>query len=482
MDLCKSAPNHLVPDIRYPTRARHQGFPVTVLTRRERFVSKNLPVPRILIAGTHSGCGKTTIARGLMQAFTSQGLVVQPFKVGPDFIDPTHHTTICGRNSRNLDPFMMGEEGVRETFVKASRGADIAVIEGVMGMFDGLDGTLEASTAHVAELVGTPVILVVDVKGMSRSAHAIVSGFTSSQGGERIAGVIFNRLGSDRHRSLIERSADRNILGWMKRRPGLELKSRHLGLVMASEVDTDAAAGDAVSEDCDTGAILEIARNTSPFEVPEPLPDDPGDRPVIGIARDEAFCFYYQDNLERLVASGAELVFFSPIRDPLPKTDAIYLGGGYPELHAGALEVSSATKAVTAAADRGMPIYAECGGLLFLTRGIRTDREYRMAGVLPACAEMTTSVQALGYSDGRGSGKNSYISPGMKIKGHEFHYSRIECMPDARFIVELSRGNGISGGKDGLSEHETAGSYTHSYFTREFSDSFVNAARMFKRQ
>ncbi|MCU0629906.1 MAG: cobyrinate a,c-diamide synthase [Methanoregulaceae archaeon] len=442
----------------------------------------NIRIPRILIAGTHSGCGKTTISRGLMQAFTSQGLVVQPFKVGPDFIDPTHHTSICGRASRNLDPFMMGEDRVRETFVKASRGADIAVIEGVMGMFDGLDGTLEASSAHVADLLGTPVLLVVDVKGMSRSAHAIIRGFAGYPGGERIAGVIFNRLGSGRHRSLIERSVDGKVLGWVKRRPGLEVKSRHLGLVMASELGNDTAAGDAVREDCDTGAILEIARKTDPLPYTEELPDETGERPVIGVARDEAFCFYYQDNLDLLAASGADLVFFSPIHDPLPKTDALYLGGGYPELHAGALESSATTNAVAAAADRGMPVYAECGGLLFLSRGIYSDREYRMAGVLPACAEMTGTVQALGYSDGRASGKNSYIRPGMKIKGHEFHYSRIECMPGARFVIDLSRGKGISGGRDGLSEHETTGSYTHSYFSTEFSRAFVNAARIFKRQ
>ncbi|MEI6292332.1 MAG: cobyrinate a,c-diamide synthase [Methanomicrobiales archaeon] len=442
----------------------------------------DLRIPRILIAGTHSGCGKTTVARGLMQAFTSQGLVVQPFKVGPDFIDPTHHTTICKRNSRNLDPFMMGENGVRETFVKASIGADIAVIEGVMGMFDGLDGTLDASTAHVADLLSTPVLLVVDVKGMSRSAHAIVRGFESSPGGERIAGVIFNRLGSERHRSLIERSAGRNVFGWMKRRPGLEVKSRHLGLVMASEIENGAAAGDAVSEDCETGAILELARNTKPLPFSEELPDKTGDRPVIGIARDEAFCFYYQDNLDLLAASGADLVFFSPIHDALPKTDALYLGGGYPELHAGALEISTTTSAIAVVADEGMPIYAECGGLIYLTRGILSDREYRMAGILPACTEMTGSVQALGYSDGRAIGKSSYIHPGMAIKGHEFHYSRIECMPDARFIIDLSRGKGISGGRDGMSEHETTGSYTHSYFSREFSRAFVNAARIFGKQ
>jgi cobyrinic acid a,c-diamide synthase len=417
-----------------------------------------------------------------MQAFTSQGLVVQPFKVGPDFIDPSHHSAICGRTSRNLDPFMMGENGVTDTFIRASRGADIAVIEGVMGMFDGLDGTLEASTAHVAGILNSPVLLVVDVKGMSRSANAVVSGFTGYPGGERIKGIIFNRLGSDRHRTLIERSADRKILGWMKRRPELEVKSRHLGLVMASELDRDTAAGDAVSEDCDTGAILGIARNTSPFPVPETQPEIQGERPVIGVARDEAFCFYYQDNLDLLVASGADLVFFSPIHDHLPDMDALYLGGGYPELHAGALEISPATEEVAAAADNGIPVYAECGGLLYLSRGIHLDREYRMAGVLPACAEMTASVQALGYSDGRGRGKNSFISPGMTIKGHEFHYSRLECEPDARFLIELSRGKGINGCRDGLSEHETTGSYTHSYFTREFSVSFVNAARKFKRR
>ncbi len=415
-----------------------------------------------------------------MEAFTSEGLIVQPFKVGPDFIDPTYHTAICGRDSRNLDPFMMGENGVRETFVRASRGADIAVIEGVMGMFDGLDGTLEASTAHVADLLSTPVILVVDVKGMSRSAHAIVNGFTGFPGGERITGVIFNRLGSDRHRSLIERSAETNIVGWMKRRTGLEVMSRHLGLVMASELDLDGAAGDAVREDCDIEAILDIARKTRPLPVVGPLPEVTGDRPVIGVARDEAFCFYYKDNLDLLVASGAELVFFSPIHDPLPETNALYLGGGYPELHAGALEASAVTKEVRVASDRGMPIYAECGGLLYLTRGISSDREYRMAGVLPACAEMTRSVQALGYSDGSACGNNSFIRTGLSIKGHEFHYSHIDCTSDARFIVDLSRGKGIFNGKDGLSEHETTGSYTHSYFTRKFSDSFVHAARMFK--
>jgi len=443
-------------------------------------MSEHAQIPGIIIAGTHSGCGKTTVARGLMQAFRERGFVVQPCKVGPDFIDPSHHTAICGRVSRNLDPFMMGEEGVVRSYVRACRGADIAVVEGVMGMFDGLDGTAESSTAHVAELLSLPVLLVVDVRGMSRSAHAVVRGFCSMPGGERIRGVIFNRLGSPRHRDLIERTLGPLPVGWMKRREGLEVRSRHLGLVMASEVVDDGTSGNAVAEDCDLDEILRIARSAPPLCTGDEMQPGGGDRPVIGIARDEAFCFYYQDNLDSLVAAGADLCFFSPVRGEMPEMDALYLGGGYPELHAAALANSPAMDGIRAAADQGMPIYGECGGLLALAGSITTDREYRMAGVLPATATMTGSVAALGYSDGRATGRNSFVHEGMQIRGHEFHYSRVECPADARFLFRLTRGKGIAAGMDGLFEHETVGSYTHSYFSAEFSGAFVSAARKFR--
>jgi cobyrinic acid a,c-diamide synthase len=197
-------------------------------------------IPRIVIAGTHSGCGKTTIATGLMTALSARGLKVQPFKVGPDFIDPTHHTAICGRHSRNLDPFMMGEDGVLATFGRACKGADIAVIEGVMGMFDGLEGTEISSTAHVAKILAAPVALVVDVGGMSRSANAIVKGCTGFDPSVDFAGVIFNRVGSPNHRRMIEASLEVRPLGWVPRSQGVEVKSRHLGLQMAGEVDVRA--------------------------------------------------------------------------------------------------------------------------------------------------------------------------------------------------------------------------------------------------
>ena len=292
-------------------------------------------IPRIVIAGTHSGCGKTTVARGLMQALVERGLVVQPFKVGPDFIDPGFHTAICGRVSRNLDPFMMGEDGVRETFVRSCAGADIAVIEGVMGMFDGLDGTGFSSTAQVMELLAAPGTLVVDVKGMSRSAHALVRGYFGYNPRITLGGVIFNRVGSDRHRSLIEAGLETTALGFVRRDPRADLESRHLGLKMAHEVKDHTAVGTLVAEGCDLDGILALARSAPrvPGEDPISRPEkkEGEGRVRIGVARDEAFCFYYQDNLDSLAGAGAELVFFSPVRDRLPEVDAIYLGGGYPD-------------------------------------------------------------------------------------------------------------------------------------------------------
>ncbi|MCC7565421.1 MAG: cobyrinate a,c-diamide synthase [Methanomicrobiaceae archaeon] len=439
-----------------------------------------LAIPRIVVAGTHSGCGKTTVASGLMAALAARGAVVQPFKVGPDFIDPTHHTEICGRISRNLDPFMMGEEGVRETFAAACRGADIAVIEGVMGMFDGLDGGDEASTAHVAKILDAPVVLVVDVKGMSRSAHALVQGYAAFDPAVRIAGVVFNRIGSARHRSLIGSPAAAPALGWIPLRDDLAVASRHLGLTMAIESPAMSRFGEVVEEWCDLDGIVGAARCTPPLPAPRRLPASGRPSAVIGVARDAAFCFYYQDNFDRLIRAGAELRFFSPMDGRLPEVDALYLGGGYPELHAPALAASGCRTDVKRAADDGMPIYAECGGLVYLTERIRGDGEYPMAGVLPAETEMTGRIQALGYVQARVVGNPGVLAQGLLFRGHEFHYSRIDPARDARFGLALSRGKGIEGGKDGLYEQNAMGQYTHAYFTDRFAASLVRAAERFR--
>jgi cobyrinic acid a,c-diamide synthase len=435
-------------------------------------------VPRIVIAGTHSGCGKTTIASGLMTALADRGLKVQPFKVGPDFIDPTHHTAICGRHSRNLDPFMMGEDGVLSTFGRACAGADIAVIEGVMGLFDGLEGSDTSSTAHVSRILTAPVALVVDVRSMSRSANALIHGFRSFDPAVDIAGVIFNRVGSPGHRRMIEASLDARPLGWVPKSEGMEIKSRHLGLQMAGEVDVRERQGEVIAESVCLDEVVRIAAEAPPLPDMEPGPGCRRAEDVsIGVAMDAAFCFYYRDNLDSLEAAGARLEYFSPIDDRLPEVDGLYFGGGYPELYAAELSASRCREAVRKAVDRGMPAYAECGGLMYLARGIALDREYPMAGALPARAEMTGKIQALGYIKGETVAGGAF-PPGLGITGHEFHYSRVECDGDARFAYRLSRGRGIADGRDGLSEHNATGAYTHAYFTREMAASIVGAARL----
>ena len=441
-----------------------------------------ITIPRIVIAGTHSGCGKTTVASGIMAALTARGLKVQPFKVGPDFIDPSYHTKICGRVSRNLDPFMMGDDGCTDTFIHATTGADIAVIEGVMGMFDGVDGTDLASTAHVARILNAPVVLVVDAKGMSRSVHALIDGYCRYDPTLIFSGVIFNRMGSPRHRSMIEPSLSIPAFGYIPRKDDLVVESRHLGLKMAHEAGNMGEFGKVIEESCDLDALVAAAKPVP--SVNETIPAGKCNQLAgctIGVAFDEAFCFYYQDNLDLLSRVGAKLVFFSPIRDRLPYIDALYLGGGYPELHLAELESSPCNRDLHRAADRGLPIYAECGGLMYLTQEIHAGKTYRMCGVLPSTAEMTSRIQALGYVKGSGSGKVSYMPLSLGVTGHEFHYSRLNPDADARYAISLSRGKGIIEGKDGLVSLNTLGCYTHAYFTPAFAGKFVEAAIVFSK-
>lgn len=447
-------------------------------------------IPRLLIAGTHSGSGKTTVARSLMSALRRKGLIVQPFKVGPDFIDPTHHTAICGRVSRNLDPFMMGENGVMETFTRACEGADIAVIEGVMGLFDGIDGGDEASTAHVARILSAPVLLVVDVLGLSRSTHAIVQGYASFDPGLGIAGIICNRVGSGRHQQMIARSRDVNgppILGWLPRHPSLLMPDRHLGLHMAHEIAPDPRIGELFAEHCDMESILGLARSLPPLPDPPRVHDvscrHGGNRgPEIGVAMDRAFCFYYRDNLERLERAGAKLVYFSPTADPFPEIQGLYLGGGYPELYAAEIASSSFPCELGRAAADGMPVLGECGGLLVMCRTLSMGRSHRMSDVLPAEAHMSDRLQALDYAEARVSSGSTWLPHGISYRGHEFHYSRVEADPDARFALTLARGKGIAGdGRDGLFEHHALGCYMHAYFTERFAASFIAAAEEYGR-
>ncbi len=439
-------------------------------------------IPRLVIAGTHSGCGKTTVASGLMAALAARGMRVQPFKIGPDFIDPTHHTEICGRTSRNLDPFMMGEEGIIETFNRAANGADIAVIEGVMGLYDGIDGTETASTAHVASILRAPVILVVDVQGMSRSAHALIHGYRTYNPDLTISGVIFNRIGSPRHRQMIDSSRSVPALGWIPRREDIAVPSRHLGLAMAHEKTSMAHFGKVVSEYCDLDAIIKIAVDAPPLAGLVLNETESDTRVRLGVAWDPAFCFYYQDNLDRLRFSGADLVFFSPLKERLPDVDGIYIGGGYPELYLETLSASPCRADIGKVAETGMPIYGECGGLMYLTSEISSGRTYPLCGVLPARAEMTKTVQALGYVQGETVPGWSCIPAGLSIRGHEFHYSRVIPDHDARYAILLQRGKGIENNRDGLVQDSTLGTYTHTYFSSAFSRYFLDCCSNYRKR
>ncbi len=449
-------------------------------------------IPRIIIAGTHSGCGKTTTASGIMAALKARGLKVQPFKVGPDFIDPTHHTSVCKRQSRNLDPFMMGEENLIHTFESASKGADIAVIEGVMGLFDGIDSSEVSSTAHVAKILDAPVILVVDVKGMSRSAAALIKGYTEFDSAVKFAGVILTKGGSERHRAMASSAIETPILGWIPKNELMSVESRHLGLFMAGEDSKLNDTASFIEEHCNLDGIISAANNAGDIpkkavtginagksEINSGNADgDLANTVKIAVAMDDAFCFYYHDNFDYLKSAGAEIIFFSPLTDKLPKADAYYFGGGYPELHLTKLEDSPCKNDLKKAADSGIPIFGECGGLMWLGRSITTadGKSFRMAGLLDSDSAMCSRFQALDYSIGTTSGK-SFLEKGINIRGHEFHYSKTSVDSDACFDYKLSRGKGIDNGRDGLVCGSVLAGYTHMYFGPQTALEFVKAIK-----
>lgn len=435
----------------------------------------------ILIAGTHSGVGKTTVSMGIMAALKHRQLKVQPYKVGPDYIDPSHHTAICGRPSRNLDTYMMGTDGVKQTVARTARDADIIVVEGVMGLFDGIDSTEIASSAHVAKTLDLPVILVINVHGMSRSAAALLKGYSEFDPEVRIVGVILNQVGSQRHAELIKNSLPGNIpiIGKIPRRKDIEVPSRHLGLYMAHEKDYNTEEMAAfIEENVNLDAVLELAES---YLIPEIENTEKIEAELkIGVAWDPAFCFYYQDMFDAFRDQGAEVIFFSPMAGEIPDVDGIYLGGGYPELYAEILENSETTRKLKGLAADGLPIYAECGGLLYLCGTYEVeDKIYKLADVVPANTRMTNRLKALGYTEARPLDKN-FAS--HNIRGHEFHYSLTECDKDARFAYEMIRGKGIQNSYDGLLEYNTLAGYMHSHPASFPVDKFVQKCKAYKRK
>jgi len=401
----------------------------------------------IVIAGTTSGVGKTTVATGLMGALRQEGFKVQPFKTGPDYIDPSYHSWATGEASRNLDTWLLSRDAVLELFSRAMVGKDIAVIEGVMGLYDGHSSiNEEGSTAELAKLLEAPVILVVDSRKGARSLAAMVSGYKAFDPALNLGGVILNGIGSDDHlrfcREAIEHYTEVAVLGYLPRRDNLSLPERHLGLIPTVEEPASKEFLRFLVAQCEaTLDIPQILRLSEEAKVPEAKPTlfPPKSKPAlarIAVARDKAFSFYYQDSLELLAAWGAELVNFSPLQDlELPRgISGLYIGGGFPELYAAELaENKSIRQEIKLAAGRGMPVYAECGGLMYLGRSIRDleGNEYPMAGAIPVSSQIDSPRLSLGYRTVQALGDGPLLCRGEIVRGHEFHWSVLEKDADA---------------------------------------------------
>jgi cobyrinic acid a,c-diamide synthase len=409
-----------------------------------------------LIAGTHSGCGKTTISLGLMAALRQMGYGVQPFKCGPDFIDPTLHGVVCGEISRNLDLRMCGKDFVRRVF--AGHQDKVRVVEGVMGLFDGG----EASAASLAKALGIPVVLVVDVRSAAESVAAVVKGFSELDPEVRLIGVIFNRIGSPRHLELVQGAVQKYcsvpVLGYLPRDVEFAIPERHLGLHMGADAlpaETISRLAETILHYVDVGGLLAASKDgfdqvVAPGAQPSPVP---GPKKRLAVARDEAFCFYYQDNFDLLAQAGIELVFFSPLHDRELPADikAVYLGGGYPELFGAMLAANTLMRtALKKWSEQGGILYAECGGFMYLSQGI-VDHDggyHDMVGVFPVKARMSKGLRSLGYREATLLNDSLWGGRGDVVRGQEI--ARVYQLQDGR--------------AEGFQQGNTLGGYLHLHF------------------
>jgi len=448
-----------------------------------KLLDKELKIPRLVVAGATSGVGKTSITSAIIYGIKKRGYSVQAFKVGPDYIDPSYLSAISGNETRNLDVWLMGENELVQSFVKNST-SDISIIEGVMGYYDGFGGkTNYASTHHVASLVKSPTVLILDASKTARSIAATALGFAKFHRNSRIVGMILNKIGSKKHEKMC-RQALANlkvpILGSILKNSD-SMESRHLGLIPVKEQKSlqnkIRKVSREISDSLDIDKILQICKNVPQLpKVQQKKFKNP--TTTVAVALDSSFNFYYHDNLEALRREGAKLKFFSPVSDKkIPKCDLIYIGGGFPEILGQSLEQNTTMRnLIKKHAEEGMPIYAECGGLMYLTKSISSGKKkYKMVGLFDAETQMTKKM-TLNYTEGR-IRSNCLISGPAKFRAHEFHYSKISNLArDAKLVYDLNIGEGISGKKDALSEYNTLASYCHLYF-----DSAKYATRMLER-
>ncbi len=460
-------------------------------------------IPRVVIAAPQGRSGKTTVAVGLCAALAARGLIVQPFKKGPDYIDPSWLAEAARRPCRNLDPFLMGEDVVAAAFARGSHNADLALIEGAMGLYDGadLDGT--GSTAALARWLDAPILLVVNAQRVTRSVAALVQGYQHFEPGTRIAGVILNNVARARQQTLMTQAVEKYcgipVVGVLPRDPALAIPDRHLGLIPRGEdatlVPVIAAARDAVLAHFDLDKILEIARaeireqrlEIRDWSLGDPISNLQSPISRVGVVRDRAFSFYYPENLEALQDAGAELIFIDSLRDAhLPKINALYIGGGFPEVFLRELQANASLRAeIRAAIENGLPVYAECGGLMYLARSITwNDQRGEMVGALPFDVTMTDQPQGHGYVELEVVGENPWFARGARLRGHEFHNSRIDLtdfgnLSGLNIAFRVTRGRGLDGARDGIVYKNVIASYTHLHAcsTPEWARAFVAQAR-----
>ena len=464
-----------------------------------------MDIPRVVIAGDRSSAGKTTVCIGLLSLLREHGLQVQGFKVGLDYIDPGFHTLVSGRRSRNLDGFLMSPEVVKELFVRACEDADIAVIEGVRGLYEGLNYYDDVgSTAQIAKILRCPVIMVVDAASITRSAAALVNGYRSFDPEVNLSGVILNNIGSSRHGEKAERAVEEycrlKVIGKIPRRSDLAISMRHLGLITAEECKSRwddfnnvlNRIKEAIESNLDISALLEIADSAPALNLPEPRlfqhQHHAHTRPrvTIGVAFDEAFNFYYHDTLDLLRHEGAEIVYFSPIRaSRLPEgLDALYIGGGFPEIYARELAANKQMRrAIRDFHDAHGVMYAECGGLMYLLDELEYGGDaFEMCGVIEGRVKFMER-RLVNYVEGEFRRGCIIGSRGTRFKGHEFHRSVIELGNENknkdRFAYRMLRGEGIYEGLDGIITNNCLASYTHLHAAsyREFAPNFVASAR-----
>ena len=430
---------------------------------------------RLFISAAHKSSGKTTVCIGLCAALRARGEVVQPFKKGPDYIDPLWLGLAAGRPCYNLDAYLMGAEEIRAQVVRGMRGATLGIVEGNKGLYDGLDLHGSNSNAAMAALLGTPVVLVIDARGMTRGIAPLILGYQAFDRNIRIAGVILNQLGGSRHeaklRAVIQHYTGVPVLGAVQHDERMTIVERHLGLVPSNEAEGARSRIDEIAAhiaaQVDLDQLLAISRQAAPLQGGEPAPEAAGGPPVrIGIARDAAFGFYYPGDLDALRSAGAELVSFDALHtEHLPQIDGLFIGGGFPETHMEALAANtSLRRELHDAIEAGLPAYAECGGLMYLARGIEWNgRRAGMVGVIPADIVMHSRPVGRGYVHLRENGHSLWPRPPAPlIHAHEFHYSSVENLaPDVEFAYEVERGHGIDGRHDGIVHKNLLASYAH---------------------